>query len=528
MFSAMPARVVGEATALADCVRSGLIGWEPPRRIVPIARAISRFGLLFGAVTTAAIRHPDRIGLVDERGSLTYRELDERSNALANAWLERGLRAGDSVAILARNHRGFLEATVAAGKGGARIVLLNTDFAGPQLRQVSEREGTDLLVHDEEFGALTAGLDPRLGRWRAWAERPGEDTLEALIARGDRSTPPKPERAPKLVVLTSGTTGTPKGAPRGEPRSLIPVGGLLSKVPFRAGETTECCVPMFHSLGFAHALLAFTFGSTLIVRRRFDPAATLESLRRHRASAMIVVPVMLRRLLDHGPVDVPAPRIIFVAGSQLGAALCTRALEAFGPVVYNLYGSTEVAYATIATPADLRIEPGCVGGVVRGATVRILDQHGTELPPGQPGRIFVGNSFQFEGYTGGGTKETNRGLMASGDVGHFDAAHRLFIDGRDDEMIVSGGENLFPAEVEELLERHPDIVEAAAIGVPDPEFGQRLRAYVVAEDGAVLTERDVQDHVRANLARFKIPREIVFLRELPRNPTGKVLTRQLG
>ena len=246
---------------------------------------------------------------------------------------------------------------------------------------------------------------------------------------------------------------------------------------------------------------------------------------------MIVVPIMLSRILDLGPdarknLDLSALRIIFVAGSQLGAALCTRAMAAFGPVVYNLYGSTEVAYATVATPEDLTAEPGCVGRVVRGAVVKILDDDGREVPAGTSGRIFVGNSAQFEGYTGGGTKETIRGLMSSGDIGHFSAG-RLFVDGRDDEMIVSGGENVFPGEVEDALAAHPDLLDAAVIGVPDDQYGQRLRSFVVVRPGASLSEQDVKDYVTGRLARFKVPRDVVFVDELPRNPTGKVVKRML-
>jgi fatty-acyl-CoA synthase len=525
-------------------VRSGLARPELPHRVAQMLRAFERHGLLAGAVTVGAIRNGDRVALADERGELTYKQLDERSNALANAWREHGLQAGDGVAILARNHRGFIDAVFAAAKCGARIVLLNTSFAGPQIREVAGREGTDLLVYDDEYADMLMGVDPPHGRWRAWTDDgdakhgdgehdDAEDTLEALIAGASTGAPPKAASAPRIVVLTSGTTGTPKGAPRTEPRSLALVGGLLSKVPFRAREVTELCVPAFHSLGFAHMILALALGSTLVVRRHFDPEQTLDSLSEHEATALIVVPVMLARLLDLGDQaladhDLDHLKIIFAGGSQLGGELCQRAMRAFGPIVYNLYGSTEVAYATIATPEDLEAEPDTVGGVVRGTIVKILDDDGAEVPTGETGRIFVGNGSQFEGYTGGETKEQVRGLMSSGDVGHFDQHGRLFVDGRDDEMIVSGGENVFPHEVEELLSGHEAISEAATIGVQDEKFGQRLRAFVVLRDGAQLSEDEVKDYVRQNLARYKTPRDVIFVDELPRNSTGKVLKRELA
>jgi fatty-acyl-CoA synthase len=531
----MADRFGDEAYFAVLCIRSGMVGLDPPHRLAQLVRGFDRFGLLGGAITAAALRHGDRNAVIDERGEVTYKQLDERSNALANAWRHRGLGPGEGVAILVRNHRGFLESVFAAAKCGARVILMNTSFAGPQLREVATREGTDLLVYDDEYASILEGVEPPRGRWRAWIDDGGAplDSLDALIAGASRAAPPKPGVGPRVTILTSGTTGTPKGAPRGEPRSLALLGGLFSKVPFRARETTELCAPMFHALGFAQALVGIGLGSTLVVRRRFSPEATVESIARHRASAMVVVPVMLRRIVDLGEAaiakhDTSSLRIIFVSGSALGADLAAQATRIFGPVIYNLYGSTEVAYATIATPEDLAADLRTVGKVVRGSVVKILDEDGAELPRGQSGRIFVGNLAQFEGYTGGGGKEAVRGLMSSGDVGHFDVHDRLFIDGRDDEMIVSGGENVFPAEVEELLARHESIQEAAAIGVDDDQFGQRLRAFVVLRSGQNLTPDDVKRYVKENLASYKVPREVRFVDELPRNSTGKILKRALA
>jgi fatty-acyl-CoA synthase len=527
-------RAGDEAYFATLCIRSGVVGIEPPHRLAKMLLAFERYGMLAGAVAVGAIRHGDHPAVIDERGELSYKQLHERSNALANAWRERGLEPGEGVAILVRNHRGFLEAVFAGAKCGARIVLLNTSFAGPQIREVASREGTDLLVYDDEYAEVLEGIDePPRRRWRAWAEEPGDDTLEALIEGGDTSAPPRAGTAPRITILTSGTTGTPKGAPRGEPKSLALIGGLLSKVPFKAGEVTELCVPMFHALGFAQAIIGIGLGSTLVVRRRFDPEETLDSLERHRATAMVMVPVMLQRTLELGVEeikqrDTSSLRIIFLSGSRLSPEVARRALEAFGPVIYNLYGSTEVSYATIATPEDLEADSGSVGKVVRGSVVKIIDEDGNEVPVGENGRIFVGNASQFEGYTGGGSKEEVGGLISSGDVGHFDKSGRLFIDGRDDEMIVSGGENVFPAEVEELLVSHDAVEDAAALGVEDEKFGQRLKAFVVVRDGHGVSEDDLKAFVKDNLANYKVPREVVFVDELPRNATGKVLKRELA
>ncbi|WP_322936743.1 acyl-CoA synthetase [Nocardioides bizhenqiangii] len=535
-------RASQEAVYASYAFKRGALGIDPPWKVAQIGHAVWRYGMLGGIPAIASIRHGrDRAAVVDELGTMTYGELDDSANALANHWRGAGLAPGDGVSILARNHRWFLVATYAAARCGARIVLLNTDFAGPQIRDVAAREGTDCLVHDDEYGGLLADVDTRLGRIRAWTDTStgsvqaggGDDTIAGVVAYGDTSPAPRSGQDPKVVLLTSGTTGTPKGAPRAEPRSLAPIGALLSRVPFDAKGVVVLPAPMFHTLGFAQALLNGFLGSTLVVRRRFDPALVLEDLSANRATGMVAVPVMLQKMVELGDeafaeADLSELTAIFVAGSQLGAELATRSTQLFGPVIHNMYGSTEVAYATIATPEDLAAEPGCVGRPVMGAVVKIFDDDGREVAPGATGRIFVGNDFQFEGYTGGGDKDRIDGLMSTGDVGHFDAAGRLFIDGRDDDMIVSGGENVFPGEVEELLFAHDAVREAAAIGVPDERFGQRLRAFVVLNDGAALTADEVKAYVAQNLARYKTPRDVVFVDELPRNPTGKVLKRQLS
>ena len=475
------------------CSRAGMLRIESPRRGAAIARAMRRYGGLGALPPVAALRHGERTAIIDERGGITYAQFDVRTNALANALIARGLRAGDGVAILARNHRGLLEALFGCAKAGARCVLLNTDFAGPQIEEVARREGARLLICDQEYLRLLPEFEPQLGRVVAWADEPAPaDSLEALIGAGDVAPPPPPESPAGIVILTSGTTGQPKGAPREESRSMAAPGTLLDRIPLRARETTVIAAPLFHSLGLANGVIALSLGCTVILRRRFDPSLVLDDVARRRASALILVPVMLRRMLDSGVNrDLSPLRIVLVAGSQLGAELARRGDEQFGPVIYNMYGSTEVAIATVATPSDLRAAPDCVGLPPRGTRVRIVDDHDRDAPVDVTGRIFVSSPLSFGGYTSGETKRTlPGGWMASGDLGHLDADGRLYIDGRDDEMIVSGGENVFPQEVEELLVGHQAIVEAAVVGVEDEQFGQRLAVYVVAS--GPLSEADVK------------------------------------
>ena len=396
-------------------IRAGFFALEPPRRMREIRRLRSVYGMTGSGVSIAALRFGGRTAIIDDRGSLTYGELEERCNALANAWQARGVGAGDGIALLTRNHRGFIEALVATQKLGARAILLNTDFAGPQLSEVAAREGARMLVYDDEFATLVGGLDLPLGRFRAWTDEPGEDTLDALIAEGDRSLPPPPSSHGSFVILTSGTTGTPKGAKRdAEGRTLTRIGAVVGSVPVRAGDTTVIAVPLFHSLGFFNAALGFGLGSTLVLRRRFSAEQVLRDVSEHRASGLIVVPIMLARVLDAYEASEPRPdlsslRIVLVAGSQLGATLARRTLGLLGDVLYNLYGSTEVAFATIARPADLRRAPDTVGPPTLGSRVRIIDAEGNPLPPGRTGRIIVANAIPFAGYTGGGPRRSSTG-----------------------------------------------------------------------------------------------------------------------
>jgi fatty-acyl-CoA synthase len=518
-------------------VSAGVLGPIRPDKLVRVVRSLARFGPTPAAgYTASAIRYPDEPAIIDELGTTTFEAVHRRSNALAHAFADAGIVEGDGVAVMCRNHRGFVEATVACSKLGANALYLNTAFAGPQITDVVKREKPRAIVFDEEFTDLVHDAAVRRKRFVAWHEPESElddPTLESLIDAGDPSDVVPPGKKGRVVILTSGTTGTPKGASRSQPETLDPAAALLSMIPLRARERTMIAAPMFHSWGFAHFTLGLALSSTLVLRRKFDPEGTLADIARHRATALIVVPVMLSRILALGEetiaqYELSSLRVIGASGSALPGDLAVKVMDAFGDKLYNLYGSTEVAWATIATPADMRAAPGTAGRAPRGTIIKIYDEDGRELPVGQTGRIFVGNEMLFEGYTGGGGKDVIDELMATGDVGHLDEAQRLHVEGRDDEMIVSGGENVFPAEVEDLLSTHEAISEVAVIGVDDEKFGQRLKAFVVKEGGQELSEDDVQSHVKSNLAGYKVPREVEFLDELPRNATGKVIKRELS
>ncbi|CAM4027314.1 acyl-CoA synthetase [Kibdelosporangium persicum] len=514
--------------------RAGLVPLPRIDEGVRALRYVKQIGAIAGPVRMSARRDPGKLGLVDELGPLTFQQLERRSNALARAWRQKGMTEDSVIGVLCRDHRGLIDAMLASGKMGARVLLLNTGFAKPQFADVIKRENVTALVYDEEFAPLLEAADSTIPRYLAWTDTAtGEPALEALIGDTDDRPLPNPSRPGGFVLLTSGTTGTPKGAPR-QVKSGLSAAQFLDRIPLRVNECTVLAAPLFHGTALSQFVLSFALGCTVVVRRKFDPEACLRMVRDNKATELVLVPTMLQRILDLGPdvldsYDTSSLRIIFSAGSALSPELGNRATAVFGDVIYNLYGSTEVAVAAVATPEDWRAAPGTVGKVPCGCRVQLYDDHGNRVTePGEIGRVFVGSDLAFGGYTDGRNKEIIDGLLSTGDVGHFDAGGRLFIDGRDDEMIVSGGENVFPVEVENLLAEHPGVVEAAVVGVPDPQFGQRLRAFVVRRAGVELDEEGVRAHVKANLARYKVPRDVRFLDSLPRNPTGKLLRNQLA
>jgi acyl-CoA synthetase (AMP-forming)/AMP-acid ligase II/uncharacterized membrane protein len=515
---------------------AGLIKPSRPDKIARALLAVNRWGYTPAAAYTAnAVRYPNETALVDELGSLTFVDISERTNRLASSLADAGVLEGDSVAIMARNHRGFVESVIALSKLGAHALFLNTQFAGPQLEEVMDREKPVGIIYDQEFTELLGKATTRRKRFIAWADEEGElddPTLEELIEQGDPADLVPPEEDGRVVILTSGTTGTPKGASRKQPETIAPAVALLSKIPLHARERTFDVAPLFHSWGFAHFTLGMTLASTIYLRRKFDPEQTLAWIAQHEIENAPMVPVMVQRIMElpeevRRKYDTSSLRSVPLSGSALPGELAIKFMDEFGDVLYNLYGSTEVAWASIATPHDLRAAPGTAGKAPMGTTLKIYSTEGeTELPQGEEGRIFVGNDMLFEGYTGGGSKDVIDGLMSTGDVGYIDEEGRLFVSGRDDDMIVSGGENVFPREVEDTISNMKGVKEVAVIGVDDEKFGQRLKAFVVTANGGP-SEDEIKKHVKSNLAGYKVPREVEFMDELPRNATGKVVKRDL-
>ena len=517
---------VESVTVLA---RRGMLRPIRPDRFARAGLAFARWGTTPATASIVnAITRPDQAAVIDADGPVSWRDLDRRTNAVARGFAELGLETGERIGILCRNGVPLVESMVAAVKLGAHALLLNTSFSSAELEGVLERERPRVLVYDEEFaglvgdaslhGAKPVVTDDALARLR-------DEQLETAL------DPPAEEG--RMVILTSGTTGAPKGARIARASGLEPLAWFLKVVPIDAGSACLVPAPLFHAHGLGQFSIASALGCTVVLPRVFDAEETLALIERHRVDVLTVVPTMLKRIMDLDPetrrkYDTSSLRVAVCCGSALDARLARSFIEEFGPVLYNLYGSTEVAWATIATPEDLLQAPGTVGRPPPHTRLAILDADGRPQPTGATGHIFVGHEMLFEGYTDP-TKDRARvdGMLTPGDLGHVDAQGRLFIDSREDDMIVSGGENVYPGQVEEVLREHPDVAEAIVIGVDDERFGQRLAAFVIPRPSSGLTEDDVLSFSREHLARFKVPREVHLREDFPRNALGKVLRREL-
>ncbi|QLL09922.1 AMP-binding protein [Mycobacterium vicinigordonae] len=516
------------ATAVRAVTSSGLLGPPGPAAALRVVCEAARGGTnLYTLLAVSAARWPDRTAIVDDDGTLSYLQLQAFTESLARTLLEADVQAGQSVGVMCRNGRNFVAAVFATGLVGADIVLVNTEFRADALAGALAGHQIRTMFCDNEF----------LDQIHRTAESiTAIDPQQVQARRGAR---PRVASSGRIVLLTSGTTGVPKGVPR-RPKvsSGLGVGvTLLERTGLHVGTRMAMATPMFHGLGFGMLTLTVCLGGTILTHRRFDAEATLAQASLHRADSMSAVPIMLARILDlpqrirsRNPLSYL--RVVVSSGDRLEPGLARRFMDVYGDVVYNLYGSTEVGIGSLATPAELRRFPETVGRPVAGCPVRIYSRNGRPVGPRVTGRIFVGGELNSEGYTGGAVllerKAVMDGMTSTGDMGYLDEDGRLYIVGREDDMIVSGGENVYPRALENALAGHPDIAENAVVGVPDEQFGKRLAAFVVPRPDSDIDESELREFLKGKVSRFEQPRDINIVSSIPRNPAGKVIRRELS
>jgi acyl-CoA synthetase (AMP-forming)/AMP-acid ligase II len=513
-------------TAARGALRARLSPPLDPRANARLLAALNRWGTTPAlGYAGGAARHPDDpavIDLDDPVPIVTFAEAEHRTRAAATALHERGYGPGTRVGLLGRNSRAYTEALAAIGRTGADTYYLNTGHSAAQLARVAEREGITEYLADPALAdrcPTSATVTLAGGDW--------ED-----FAAGPVTAPGKPPATGRHVILTSGTTGVPRGAARTS-APIESVVALLDAFPFKQRDTHLIAAPLFHAWGWMHHRLCALLDSTQILLRRPDPLRVLRVAAERRVPVIVTVPVVAQRMAQLPPemtadLDLSALRVVAISGAPMPPPLVRRFSDRYGDVLYNLYGSTEAAFATVANPADLRDDPGSAGRALPGVTVAILDEDDRELPPGRSGRIFVGSTTSFEGYTDGSDRNRVGGLVWTGDLGVIDEHNRLRVMGRVDDVMIIGGENVHPLEVEEVLRHHPAVLDVAVVPRSDPDFGQRAVAHLVldGEPDQEFAERFLA-WAADRLAPAQRPAAVEVHESLPRNAAGKVLRRDL-
>jgi long-chain acyl-CoA synthetase len=501
------------------------------------------------AIRKHATERSDTVAVTDERGSRTWAELNERTNRLVNALRTADVGIGDVFAMMIDNSTAYFELMLAAGHSGSALVPVNWHWTADELAYVLGDSGAKALVVDERFLDVALDAVDRIGAPPCTLVARG-DTLpegwiayESLVASGD-PTEPDGQRMGGPMFYTSGTTGFPKGvARRGEPPDIAILELMGAGFSGGLGVATDALAflngPGYHSAQWAFSFLPLVGGASVVSRPRFDAAETLEVIRSHGVTHTHLVPTQMIRLLRL-PDDV---RARFDASSLVevwhGAAPCPpdvkrQMIDWWGPVITEYYGGTEGGVLTMVTAEKWLAKPGTVGGTMPMAEVRILDDDGHDVPAGTAGQIWFKSATSDFEYHNAPEKtaaaQRDGGWATLGDIGYFDDDGDLFLSDRKIDMIISGGVNIYPAEIEGCLAAHPIVADAAVFGIPDEEFGEKVKAAVELVPGAEPSDGLADEliaHVRSKLAGYKAPRSIDFHEGLPRHPTGKLYKRLL-
>jgi long-chain acyl-CoA synthetase len=492
--------------------------------------------------------------LIDERGETTWQALDERSNRLVNAFRDLGLAAGDVIAIYAGNCREYYEAMMAASHAGLMYVPVNWHFSPEELAYVIANSGARALIAEGQFletasAAIARDETPDLAQCIAIrAEAPDDEftDYEALLAAASADEPEEQVLGGPMFY-TSGTTGRPKGVrsstfAAGGPLEMMELvgGGLSQMLGIPSDGTTYVCGPVYHSAQWAFSFLPLLVGSRVVMRHRFDPAESLGIMDTYKVTNVHLVPTQFHRFLKLDDAD----RERFDGSSLVvvwhGAAPCPpetkrRMIEWWGEVVSEYYGSTEGSIVTQINATEWLERPGSVGQAGAMVEITIRDDDGKEQPVGESGQIYVknlmGSDFEYHNEPEKTADvHLEPGVFTFGDIGYFDEDGYLYLSDRKIDMIISGGVNIYPAEIEAVLVQHPAVEDAAVFGIPNDEFGEEVKAAVQLTAGQqgdeALTETLIE-FCREHLAHYKAPRSVDYEEEFPRHETGKLYKRLL-
>jgi len=481
----------------------------------------------------------------------TYPDLFERALRASTGLLELGIGAGDRIALLLHNSIEFLEASIATVPLGASAVPINWHWRGDEIAHVLNDSGAKaLVVHTDLWPAIAPSVPDGLALIMVPAdgegagELPGPDLPDGALRWPDwladhEPWAEPPEAAPVSIIYTSGTTGRPKGvvrtpatdAQREGTRALL--GEIFQLAP---GERTVIPAPMYHTAPNVYALVAATHGMDMTIMTRFDAAEFLRIVAEHRVTVVQMVPTMFVRLLSlpepvRSRYDLSSLRWVVHAAAPCPPEVKRAMIEWLGPIVAEYYGGTETGPVVFCTSEEWLAHPGTVGRPIEQAEIKVLDADGRELPSGESGEVFMWLDV-WPDFTYAGDEEKRRsverdGLISCGDVGYLDADGYLYLNDRRSDMVISGGVNIYPAEIEACLLSLSGVRDCAVFGIPDEEFGEALAAHVELHDGTRLTAEEVRDHLSARLAGYKTPRVVEFSESLPREDSGKIFKRRL-
>jgi fatty-acyl-CoA synthase len=522
--------------------RSTGMMWElRPSGVVQLLRMINRDYQNPSAVFTIhAKNQPDRVALRFRGRGLTYAELDDRIDRLASGLISRGLQRKQAVLVMMKNRPEFIELGAAAGRVGAAAVSVSWRSTPSELAYLAGNSGARFVFFDHELAATIEQAREKIDLPKDRFVAIGGDVAgctryEDFLSAQKQAIEGDDEGA-AVVTYTSGTTGKPKGAVRRFPKEMFSqILEFIAVTPIKCDDVHLVVCPMYHMTAWAFLTMTFAVGGTVVLADDFKPESFLEVVEKERVTTTAMVPTMLNRLVSAGPDAINARRTrslraIFCGGAQLQGQLAIQAMDLLGDVVFNFYGATELGIVTLASPADLRAAPGTIGPIVPGNEVLLLDDQKNPVKNGDVGELYVKNAMLVAGYHGNEDamrESMHAGYFSVGDLARRDGDGRFFIEGRKRDMVITGGVNVYPAEVENAIEEHPQVLEAAVVGVPDPEWGERVKAFVVARSGERIDGEQLKQFLRERIAGPKIPREYAFIDALPRNPTGKVLKNEL-